>query len=181
MFVGYPKVMFGYSSITLKTKVFVVKNVKFLEKEFLWKIKWEDNRTLIRLLNLSYIWLELRNAGKFPDAAIMFMDPMSQRLKTRRSKFLLNRVGRIWTRIVRFEIKSLLFDNDESTTCKEAVMGPDSIDLLEAMEIRDKFIYEKPSLWTWKTLWKAWSLLIVFGSINKQTWMFYIYEIVGIL
>ena len=34
VFVGYPKVSVGYSSITLKTKVFVTENVKFLKKEF---------------------------------------------------------------------------------------------------------------------------------------------------
>ena len=73
----------------------------------------------------------------------MFMAPMSQRLRTRRSKILLNRVGRIRNQIVRFEIKLLLFDNDESTTYKEAMMSPDSIDWLEAMKIRDKSIYEK--------------------------------------
>ena len=76
----------------------------------------------------------------------MFMAPMSQRLRTWRSKFLLNRVGQIRNQIVRFEIKSLLFDNDESTACKEAMMSPDSIDWLEAMKIRDSSIYEKPSL-----------------------------------
>ena len=55
----------------------------------------------------------------------------------------MNRVGQIRNQIVRFEIKSLLYDNDESTTCKEAMMSPDSIDWLEAMKIRDKSIYEK--------------------------------------
>ena len=34
VFVGYPKVTAGYSSITPKTKVFVDENVKFLKKEF---------------------------------------------------------------------------------------------------------------------------------------------------
>ena len=29
--------------------------------------------------------------------------------------------------IVIFEIESLLFDDDELTTCKEAMMGPDSV------------------------------------------------------
>jgi hypothetical protein len=29
--------------------------------------------------------------------------------------------------IVRFENELLLFDNDEPTTCKEAMMGPDSV------------------------------------------------------
>ena len=82
----------------------------------------------------------------------MLMAPVSQRLRSRRSKLLLNRVGRIRNQIVRFEIKSLLFDNDESTTYKEAMMGPDSIDWLEAMKIRDSYICEKPSLCTWKTL-----------------------------
>ena len=76
----------------------------------------------------------------------MIVALVSQKLRTRRSKLILNRVGRIRNQIVRFEIKSLLFDNDESTTCKEAMMSPDSIDWLEAMKIRDKSIYEKPSL-----------------------------------
>jgi hypothetical protein len=34
VFVDYSKVTVGYSSRTLKTKVFVAENVKFLEKEF---------------------------------------------------------------------------------------------------------------------------------------------------
>jgi hypothetical protein len=36
--------------------------------------------------------------------------------------------------IVRFENRSLLFDNDELTTCKEAMMGPDSVKWLEAIK-----------------------------------------------
>jgi hypothetical protein len=36
--------------------------------------------------------------------------------------------------IVRFENELLLFDNDESTTCKEAMMGPDSVKWLEAIK-----------------------------------------------
>ena len=75
----------------------------------------------------------------------MLMAPVSQRLRTRRSKFLLNHVGRVRNQIVRFENKSLLFDNDEPTTYKEAMMSPDSIDWLEAMKIHDDSIYEKPS------------------------------------
>jgi hypothetical protein len=55
VFVGYPCVTIGYFSRTPKTKVFVAENVKFLEKEFSQKVKWEDNRTLIRLLNLIYV------------------------------------------------------------------------------------------------------------------------------
>jgi hypothetical protein len=34
VFVGYPKVTVGYSSINPKTKVFVAENVKFLKKDF---------------------------------------------------------------------------------------------------------------------------------------------------
>jgi hypothetical protein len=34
VFVGYPKVTIGYSSRTLKTKVFVAENIKFLKKKF---------------------------------------------------------------------------------------------------------------------------------------------------
>jgi hypothetical protein len=36
--------------------------------------------------------------------------------------------------IVRFENRSLLFDNDEPTTCKEAMMGHDSVKWLEAIK-----------------------------------------------
>jgi hypothetical protein len=36
--------------------------------------------------------------------------------------------------IVRFKRRSLLFYNDEPTTCKEAMMGPDSIKWLEAIK-----------------------------------------------
>jgi hypothetical protein len=38
------------------------------------------------------------------------------------------------SQIVRFENESLLFDNDEPTTCKEAMMGPDSVKWLEAIK-----------------------------------------------
>ena len=69
-----------------------------------------------------------------PEAATMIMALVSQRLWSRRSKFLLNRVGRVNNQIVRFEIESLLFDDDKPTTCKEAMMGPDSIKWLEAIK-----------------------------------------------
>jgi hypothetical protein len=36
--------------------------------------------------------------------------------------------------IIRFENRSLLFDNDELTTCKEAMMGPHSVKWLEAIK-----------------------------------------------
>src|SRR3954469_7709512 len=49
-------------------------------------------------------------------------------------KFLLNQVGRINNQMLRFESKSLLFYNDEPTTYKEAMMGPDSIKWLEAIK-----------------------------------------------
>ena len=70
-----------------------------------------------------------------------FMALVSQRLCSRRSKFLLNHVGQINNQIVRFGVKSLLFDNDELTTCKEVMMSPDSVDWLEAMKIRDSSIH----------------------------------------
>jgi hypothetical protein len=35
--------------------VCVAKNVKFLEKEIFATVKWEDNTTFIRLLNLNYM------------------------------------------------------------------------------------------------------------------------------
>ena len=34
----------------------------------------------------------------------------------------------------RFESKSLFFDNDELLTCKEAMMGPNSVKWLEAIK-----------------------------------------------
>src|SRR3954471_19830825 len=69
-----------------------------------------------------------------PEAAIMLMVYVPQRLWSWRSKFLLNQVDRINNQILRFESKSLLFDNDEPTTCKEAMMGPDSVKWLEAIK-----------------------------------------------
>jgi hypothetical protein len=36
--------------------------------------------------------------------------------------------------IIRFENRSLLFDNDEPTTWKKAMMGPDSVKWLEAIK-----------------------------------------------
>ena len=49
-------------------------------------------------------------------------------------KFLLNQEGRLNNQMLRFESKSLLFDNDEPTTYKEAMMGPDSIKWLKAIK-----------------------------------------------
>ena len=69
-----------------------------------------------------------------PEAATILMAHVPQRLWSRRSKFLLNQVGRINNQMLRFESKSLLFDNDESTTYKEAMMGPDSVKWLEAIK-----------------------------------------------
>ena len=68
------------------------------------------------------------------EAAIMLMAHVPQRLWSRRSKFLLNQVGRINNQILRFESKSLLFDNDEPTTYKEVMMGPKSVKWLEAIK-----------------------------------------------
>ena len=67
-------------------------------------------------------------------AAIMLIAYVPQRLWSRRSKFLLNQVGQLNNQMLRFESKSLLFDNDEPTTCKEAMMGPDSVKWLEAIK-----------------------------------------------
>src|SRR5215216_8205433 len=69
-----------------------------------------------------------------PEASIMLIAYVPQRLWSRRSKFLLNQVGRINNQMLRFESKSLLFDNDEPTTCKEAMMGPDFVKWLEAIK-----------------------------------------------
>ena len=71
--------------------------------------------------------------GSVPKAATMLMAPVPQRLWSRRSKFLLNQVGRLNNQVIRFEIESLLFDNDEPTTCKEAMMGPDYVKWIEAI------------------------------------------------
>ena len=62
------------------------------------------------------------------------MAHVPRRLWSRRSKFLLNRVGRVNNQILGFESRSLLFDNDESTICKEAMMGPDSVKWFEAIK-----------------------------------------------
>ena len=73
-----------------------------------------------------------------------------------------------------------MFDNDEPTTCKEAMMGPDSVKWLEAIKsvivpyTRNQVLNLKDPRERCK------DLTVVFGSINKQTWMFYIYEIVDI-
>ena len=64
----------------------------------------------------------------------MLMAHVPQRLWSQRSKFLLNQVGRINNQILIFESKLLLFDNDKSTTCKEAMMGPNFVKWLEGMK-----------------------------------------------
>ena len=68
------------------------------------------------------------------EAAIMLIAYVPQRLWSRRSKFLLNQVCRINNQMLRFESKSLLFDNDEPNTYKEAMMGPNSVKWLEAIK-----------------------------------------------
>ena len=51
----YPKEKLGIPFTTVpKTKVFVVKNGKFLEKVFLAKGEWEDSTNSTRLENLWY-------------------------------------------------------------------------------------------------------------------------------
>ena len=51
----YPKEKLGIPFTTVpKTKVFVVKNGKFLEKVFLAKGEWEDSTNSTRLENLCY-------------------------------------------------------------------------------------------------------------------------------
>ena len=111
-------------------------------------------------------------------ASIMLIAYVPQRLWSRRSKFLLNQVGRINNQMLRFESKSLLFDNDEPTICKEAMMGPDSVKWLEAIKsvivpyTRNQVLnLEDPPE-------RCKNLSVIFGSIKKQTWMFHIYEIV---
>ena len=113
-----------------------------------------------------------------PEAAIMLIAYVPQRLWSRRSKFLLNQVGRINNQILRFKSKSLLFDNDEPIRCKEAMMGPDSVKWLEAIKsvivpyTRNQVLnLEDPPK-------RCKNLSVVFGYIKKQTWMFHIYEIV---
>ena len=64
----------------------------------------------------------------------MLMAHVLQRLWSRRSKFLLNLLGRVNNQILGFESRSLLFDNDEPTICKEAMMGADFVKWLEAIE-----------------------------------------------
>jgi hypothetical protein len=80
-----------------------------------------------------------------PEAAAMLLAPVSQRLWSRRSKFLLNCVDRVIDQIVRFEIESLLFDNNGPTTCKEAMMGSDFVKMARSHKIRDSSLHEKPS------------------------------------
>ena len=63
----------------------------------------------------------------------MLMAHVPHRLWSRRSKFLLNQVGWINNQMLRFESKSL-FDNNDLTTYKEAMMGPDSVKWLEAIK-----------------------------------------------
>ena len=93
-----------------------------------------------------------------PEAATMLMAHMPQRLWSRRSKFLLNQVGRINNQMLRFASKSLLFDNDEPNTYKEAMMGPDSVKWLEAIKsvivpyTRDQALNLKDPLGRYKTL-----------------------------
>ena len=102
-----------------------------------------------------------------PEAATKLMAHVPQRLWSRRSKFLLNQVGRINNQILRFESKSLLFNNDEPTICKEAMMAPNSIKWLEAIKsvivpyTRNQVLnLEDPPE-------RCKNLSVVFGSIKK--------------
>ena len=52
------------------------------------------------------------------------------------------RSGRIRNQIQRFEDEVLLLDNDEPTTYKEAMMGPDSVKWLNAIKSEIESMYE---------------------------------------
>ena len=68
-----------------------------------------------------------------------------------------HRSGRIRNQIQRFEDEVLLLDNDEPTTYKEAMMGPDSVKWLNAMKSEIESMYEN-QVGTWWTYLKALSL-----------------------
>jgi hypothetical protein len=57
----FPPILSPSSRTFVKLTLITLKTSSFLRRNFSQKVKWEDNRTLIRLLNLSYMcWVAQR-------------------------------------------------------------------------------------------------------------------------
>ena len=145
VFVGYPKETIGYSFYNkTEGKVFVAKTGVFLEKEFL--AKGLSGRT-IELDEVNgteqdeqssaapEVVPEVATAPEAPAPPSVEVPVIEPSIEPRRS-------GRIRNQIQRFEDEVLLLDNDEPTTYKEAMMGPDSVKWLNAMKSEIESMYE---------------------------------------
>ena len=145
VFVGYPRETAGYFFYNkTEGKVFVAKNGVFLEKEFL--AKGLSGRT-IQLDEVAEPEDEDQSSAAPEAVPGMPMAPttpvstsgvateIEPRIEPRRSERIRNQISNL-------ESEVLLLDNDEPTTYKEAMMGPDSVKWQEAMKSEIESMYE---------------------------------------
>jgi len=145
VFVGYPRETAGYFFYNkTEGKVFVAKNGVFLEKEFL--AKGLSGRT-IQLDEVTEPEDEDQSSAApeaVPGMPMASTTPVSTsgvapeiepRIEPRRSERIRNQISNL-------ESEVLLLDNDEPTTYKEAMMGPDSVKWQEAMKSEIESMHE---------------------------------------
>ena len=146
VFVGYPKETIGYSFYNkTEGKVFVAKTGVFLEKEFL--VKGLSGR-IIELDVVNGTEQDEQSSAApevVPEVAMALeaLAPPSVEVPVIEPSIEPRRSGRIRNQIQRFEDAVLLLDNDEPTTYKEAMMGPDSVKWLNAMKSEIESMYEQ--------------------------------------
>jgi hypothetical protein len=145
VFVGYPRETAGYSFYhKTEGKLFVAKNGVFLEKEFLAKGLSGRIIQLDEVIEPEQDEQSSASPEVVPETATAPIAPVSTNDVAPEIKVAIEprRSGRIKNQITRFEDKVLLLDNDEPTTYKEAMMGPDSVKWQEAMKSEIESMYE---------------------------------------
>ena len=124
--------------------MFVAKTGVFLEKEFLAKGLSGRTIELDEVIRTEQdeqssaapeVVSEVATAPEAPAPPSVEVPVIEPSIEPRRS-------GRIRNQIQRFEDEVLLLDNDEPTTYKEAMMGPDSVKWLNAMKSEIESMYE---------------------------------------
>ena len=127
--------------------MFVAKTGVFLEKEFL--AKGLSGRTIeLDVVNGTEQDEQSSAAEVVPEvaAAPEALAPPNVEVLVIEPSIEPRRSGRIRNQIQRFEDEVLLLDNDEPTTYKEAMMGPDSDKWLNAMKSEIESMYENQVL-----------------------------------
>ena len=145
VFVGYPKETVGYSFYhKTEGKVFVAKTGVFLEKEFLAKGLSGRTIELNEVIEPEHDKKSSAAPEAIPETATAPMAPAGSNVEVPKIEAPIEprRSGRIRNQIQRFEDEVLLLDNDEPTTYKEAMMGPDSEKWQNAMKSEIESMYE---------------------------------------